>query len=180
MGSVLPDEAQTSAPSFAVWALQDAGGIVPGAPLERIQIIKGWVNENGVAETRIFDVAGTADGPPPGADCAIPIAGRPEQLCATWTDPEFSAASDAYYYVRVLEQASCRWNTLQCVERAVDCGQLDAASGTFSADSPASIWAGWEGCCDIEGEPGSFAGTPRFDVIQERAWTSPIWYEKPL
>lgn len=180
MGSVLPSDSRSIAPSFAIWALQDAGGLVPGAPLERLQIIKGWVNDAGVAETRVFDVAGASDGPPPGADCSIPSAGRPEQLCAIWTDPEFSAANDAYYYVRVLEQPSCRWNTRQCVERSVDCARLDAASGTFSADSPASIWAGWEGCCDIVGDPGSFTGSPRFDVIQERAWTSPIWYEKPL
>ncbi len=39
--------------------------------------------------------------------------------------------------------------------------------------------AGFEGCCDITGEPGSFVGSNRFDVVRERAWTSPIWYESP-
>ena len=165
---------------FAVWALQDAGGLVPGTPLERIQIIKGWVDAEGVAKTKVLDVAGKADGPPPGADCSVSTAGRPEQLCVTWADPEFSPAQDAYYYARVLEQPSCGWNTRQCVERTIDCSQLGPASGTFSAGSPAAIWSGWEGCCDIEGEPASFAGTPRFDAIQERAWTSPIWYEASL
>jgi hypothetical protein len=177
MGSVLPDAAEKQAPSFAVWALQDAGGSTPGAPLERIQLIKGWVDADGVANTKVIDVAGEADGPRPALDCSIPTEGRPEQLCVTWTDPEFDSAQDAYYYVRVLEQPTCRWNTLQCVERAVDCDQLDSASGTFSAESG---WSAWEGCCDIEGDPGSFTGTNRFDVIQERAWTSPIWYEKRL
>ncbi|MFZ1862701.1 MAG: DUF3604 domain-containing protein [Polyangiales bacterium] len=172
MGSILP--AAGGVPSLAVWALQDAGGSVPGAPLERIQIVKGWVDAQGVVQTKVFDVAGQADGPIPASDCSILAEGRPEQLCTTWTDPEFEATRDAYYYARVLEQPTCRWNTLQCVELGVDCAQLDAAAGTFSSESG---WAGWEGCCDIEGEPGSFAGTNRFDVIQERAWTSPIWYE---
>ena len=177
MGSVLPDAAEARAPSFATWALQDAGGTFPGAPLERIQVIKGWVDAEGAAKTKVFDVAGRADGPQPGTDCSISTAGRPEQLCVTWTDPEFNPAADAYYYVRVLEQPSCRWNTLQCVERSVDCDRLDATTGTFTEETG---WSGWEGCCDIEGEPGNFSGTRRFDVIQERAWTSPIWYEKPL
>jgi len=177
MGSVLPDDADGGAPSFAAWALQDAGGSVPGAPLERIQIIKGSVDAEGVAVTRVLDLAGKADDPQPAADCSITTAGRPEQLCVTWTDPEFDPAEDAYYYVRVLEQPTCRWNTLQCLERSVDCDQLDPAAGTFSEESG---WSSWEGCCDIEGEAGSFSGTNRFDVIQERAWTSPIWYEKPL
>lgn len=173
MGSVLPD-GDGAAPTFAVWALQDAGGSTPGAPLERIQIVKGWVDAEGVARTKVFDVAGRADGPPPASDCSIVTTGRPEQLCATWYDPEFEAVRDAYYYVRVLEQPTCRWNTLQCLDLGVVCDELDPATGTFSAESG---WVGWEGCCDIEGAPGSFVGTNRFDMIQERAWTSPIWYE---
>ncbi|MGD8606871.1 MAG: DUF3604 domain-containing protein [Myxococcales bacterium] len=172
MGSVLSTDG--GAPSFAVWALQDAGGNVPGAPLERIQIVKGWVNAAGEAQTKVFDVAGAADGPMPAADCSITTTARPEQLCTTWTDPEFEAGRDAYYYARVLEQPTCRWNTRQCLSMGVDCAQLSPADGTFSSDSG---WAGWEGCCDIEGAPGSFTGSHRFDVIRERAWTSPIWYE---
>ena len=178
MGSVLPEDEQDRAPSFAVWALQDAGGSVAGTPLERIQIIKGWVNDEGVSQTKVIDVAGEADSPAPRPDCSISTEGRPEQLCATWTDPEFSPRQDAYYYFRVLEQGICRWNTWECTQLVVDCGRLDPATGTFEAE--ASIWAGWEGCCDIQGEPGSFTGTRRFDTIQERAWTSPIWYETPL
>jgi hypothetical protein len=172
MGSVLPDG--DGAPSFAAWALQDPGGSTPGAPLERIQIVKGWVDAEGVAQTKVFDVAGQADGPAPESDCSIVTAGRPEQLCVTWTDPEFEAARDAYYYVRVLEQPTCRWNTLQCLELGVVCDQLDSTTGTFPAETG---WAGWEGCCDIDGEPGSFVGTNRFDLIRERAWTSPIWHQ---
>jgi len=172
MGSVLP--AGDGAPSLAAWALQDPGGSAPGAPLERIQVVKGWIDAEGVVQTKVFDVAGQADGPEPRPDCSIVTGGRPEQLCVTWTDPELEAARDAYYYVRVLEQPSCRWNTLQCLELGVACDQLDAATGTFASETG---WAGWEGCCDIEGAPGSFTGTNRFDLVQERAWTSPIWHE---
>lgn len=99
---------------------------------------------------------------------------RAETLCAVWTDPEFSLGEDAYYYARLLQQPTCRWNTHRCVEQAVDCNDLDPADGAFPAETGN---AGFEGCCDISGEPGSFGGTNRFDLIRERAWTSAIWYE---
>lgn len=176
MGSVLPTDG-SGAPSFAVMAVQDAGGANPGAPLERIQIIKGKLTASGDVETSVLTVAGAADGPPPNGDCTINTASRPETLCAVWTDPEFDGSEDAYYYARVLQQPTCRWNTFRCVDRDVDCSELDAADGTFPSESGN---AGYEGCCDITGTPDSFSGTNRFDVVRERAWTSPIWYEAPL
>ncbi len=110
----------------------------------------------------------------------------PEVQLGRWTcelgdpgceDREFDPSEDAYYYARILEQPTCRWNTRRCVTQVVNCVDLDAADGTFS---PESGNAGFEGCCDITGAPGSFAGTNRFDVIRERAWTSPIWHETSL
>ena len=172
MGSVLPSGG-AGAPSFAIWAAQDASG----APLERIQLIKGRLTEAGVVETRVFTIAGTADGPAPNGDCTINTVARPETLCAVWEDPEFDPSEDAYYYARILEQPTCRWNTRRCVTQVVNCVDLDPADGTFSTESGN---AGFEGCCDITGAPGSFAGTNRFDVIRDRAWTSPIWHETPL
>jgi hypothetical protein len=172
MGSKLPTDA-TGAPSFAVWAAQDA----LGAPLERIQIIKGKLTDSGDVETTIVTIAGAPDGPAPNDDCTINTAGRPETSCAVWTDSDFDPTEDAYYYARVLEQPTCRWNTHRCVDQAVDCGELDPADGTFPEQTGS---AGFEGCCDITGSPGSFTGTNRFDVVRERAWTSPIWYETPL
>jgi hypothetical protein len=67
-------------------------------------------------------------------------------------------------------------------------GFVFAALGVGSADSSdadgtfpeATCHAGFQGCCDISGEPDSFAGTNHFDVIRERAWTAPIWSEAPL
>ncbi|MGB9337709.1 MAG: DUF3604 domain-containing protein [Polyangiales bacterium] len=172
MGSVLP-AAGAAAPSFAVWAAQDPSG----APLERVQIIKGKLNAAGEVETKVFTVAGAADGPAPNGDCTINTVARPETLCAVWEDPEFDPSEDAYYYARVLEQPTCRWNTRRCVSQGVSCAELGAADGTFSEQSGD---AGFEGCCDITGSPGSFEGANRFDVIRERAWTSPIWHETQL
>jgi len=176
MGAVLPSGG-TGAPSFAVWAAQDAGGVNGATPLERIQIIKGKLTASGDVETVVVTIAGAKDGPAPNADCTINTAARPETLCAVWIDPDFDPSEDAYYYARILEQPTCRWNTINCLEQGVDCSALEPADGTFSADSGN---AGYEGCCDITGTPGTFAGTNRFDFIRERAWTSPIWHETPL
>ncbi len=143
-----------AAPRFAVWAQQDPGTAgAPGTPLQRIQIIKGWLDAEGVTHERVHDVAGDAAG---GASvdpqtCQIDGADF-ASLCSVWEDPEFDPGESAFYYARVLESPSCRWSTLECRAAGVDC----------SAAPP----AGFETCCD-----GSLPLT-----IQERAWTSPIWY----
>jgi hypothetical protein len=76
------------------------------------------------------------------------------QLCAVWRDKDFEADQNAFYYARVLENPTCRWSQQLCVEAGVRC------------DEPATIRTGFEGCCSADHEP----------VVQERAWTSPIWY----
>jgi hypothetical protein len=70
-----------------------------------------------------------------------------------WTDPSFDPAHPAFYYARVLEDPTCRWSHRLCLSEHVDCA-------TQASDSPLRA------CCD-----GSLP-----DTIQERAWTSPIWY----
>ncbi len=156
MGGVLPPaKGGAAAPSFAVWALRDPGSAErPGTPLERIQIVKGWVGAEGPRE-RVLDVAGTADG---GASvdlatCAPRGAGA-DQLCTVWRDPEFDPALPAFYYARVVENPTCRWSAHLCVANGVDCRD------------PARVPEGFEACC---------RENHRW-TVQERAWTSPIWY----
>ncbi len=189
MGGVLPPHADPErAPALIVWARQDplddpAFGRAQAVPLQRTDIVKGWV-ENGELKTKTFDVSSTsAPVTKPNGDCSVNVATHPERLCALWRDPEFDPSQDAYYYARAFEIPTCRYTAWQCHVRApgapVDCSKLDG-NGVFSGEW--SHWRGYEGCCAIERNADSlgFAGaspvTP-FDTVEERAWASPIWYE---
>ena len=138
-------------PEFIVWALRDMNS----APLQRIQIIKGWIDMNsGRPKEKVFDVA-CSDGlepdpitnrcPDNGArvninDCSISSNVGSSELKTVWKDPEFKVDDKAFYYVRVLENPTCRWST------------WDAIKSGFKPR---------EGL---------------HETIQERAWSSPIWY----
>jgi hypothetical protein len=149
-----PGQRAKAAPRFAIWAAQDPGGPdSPGTPLQRIQIVKGWV-EDGEPRERVIDVAGGENGA--GVDpatCRRTGSGA-ASLCSVWTDPDFDPNVPAFYYGRVLENPSCRWSQYVCNAAGVDCAAPDEAP------------AGLRGCCSDDHQP----------VIQERAWTSPIWY----
>ena len=136
------------APAFIVWAARDA----QSAPLQRLQIIKGWL-EGAETHERVFDVA-CSDGlavdptthrcPDNGAkvnlsDCAISADRGAVELKTLWRDPEFSEQQTAFYYARVLENPTCRWSTWDALR-----------AGVAPRDNLDS-------------------------VIQERAWSSPIW-----
>lgn len=150
-----PAAATATAPSFVIQAMKDAGVAgAPGTPLQRVQVVKSWL-EAGEAKTKVFEVAGD---PKNGASvdvasCATSGPGA-DTLCTVWTDPEFKADAAAVYYVRVLENPTCRWSTHQCNAAAVDCSQ------------PADVPEAFEECCDPQ--------WPK--TVQERAWSSPIWY----
>jgi hypothetical protein len=156
MGGDLPRPPSPGAPVFAAQALKDGGSRgADGIPLQRLQIIKLWV-EDGVVRERIADIAGTPDSTANvDTDTCIASTTGADDLCAVWRDPEFDAAAPAVYYGRVIEDPTCRWSTRACNEAGIRC------------DRPATVRRGWEDCCD--------PAYPR--TIQERAWTSPIWYK---
>ena len=163
MGGVLPAPA-SDAPTFVVSALADPGAPSVGAsaadpstPLQRIQIVKGWMDGDEY-RVEVFDVAGdVAAGTDPGVDLATcePMDEGASSLCSTWTDPDFDVNQRAFYYARVIEIPTCRWTTHQCSRAGVDC------------DDPDTVTPDWRSCCDDRFEP----------TIQERAWSSPIWHQ---
>ncbi len=151
MGTDLPARpAAASAPTFSVSALADPGTrVTPSVPLERIQIVKGWLDAQGAANIKVFDIAGGDDGSSVDlATCDRDSRGTSE-LCSVWTDPEFDPALPAFYYARVVENPTCRWSWWACLDIP-------------EADRP-------ESCSDDTIEKS----------IKERAWTSPIWYQPP-
>jgi hypothetical protein len=115
--------------------------------LQRAQIIKGWLGEDGQFHQKVHDIAGSADN---GADVDLatctPRGPGAASLCGVWQDPEFDLDQDAVYYARIVENPSCRWSTRLC---------LSLPAG----ERP-------DGCLTDQ--------LPK--TIQERAWTSPIWY----
>src|SRR6185503_18282572 len=141
----------------------------PGVPLQRLQIVKLWV-EDGVAREAVIDIAGDPKNgasvdpdscEPKAASFAQrgeaerrPSGGGAAQLCATWRDPDFDSSAPALYYARVVQNPTCRWSAYACNAAGVRC------------DDSSTIRTGYEACCD--------AAYPR--PIQERAWTSPVWY----
>ena len=159
MGGLLPGAPRAgAAPRFAIHALRDPGTDArPGTALQRVQIVKLWV-AGGTVHERVLDVAGDAGN---GADVDLttctPRGSGADSLCTVWQDPEFDPEAPALWYVRVLENPTCRWHTHACLAAGVSC------------DAPGGPPEGFAGCCD--------AAIPR--TIQERAWTSPIWYTPP-
>jgi hypothetical protein len=150
MGGTLIGAPSGGAPSFLIRALRDPDG----ANLDRVQIIKGWLDGKGELHERIYDVA-VSDGRPVGADgrCKEPVGNTVDiptatytntigdaVLAAHWVDPAFDPRENAFYYVRVLEIPTPRWTT------------FDAAF--FGIPLPDTVPA----------------------TIQDRAYTSPIWY----
>jgi hypothetical protein len=118
-----------------------------GNLLQHIQVIKGWIDKAGRTHQAVFNIAGD---PTNGASVdtrTCEVSGQGySQLCAVWQDPDFKPDQAAVYYSRVLENPSCRWSTY-------DCNALPETERPASCSDPA---------------------VPQ--TIQERAWTSPIWY----
>jgi hypothetical protein len=137
------------APNFMVYALRDP----VGANLDRIQIVKGWIDRKGKTHEKVYDVAWSgkrvagADGKLPGVGNTVDVANAnwtntigAAELATVWTDPDFDTSQQAFYYARVIEIPTPRWSTYDAFR--------------YGVDLP-------------EGAPSS---------TQERAYTSPIWY----
>jgi len=149
MGGDLSKAPNGKPPTFLVAALKDS----IGANLDRIQIVKGWMNARGELQEKVYDVAWGgerkpgADGKLPAVGSTVDVAnatwtntiGAPE-LIAVWKDPAFNKAERAFYYLRVLEIPTPRWT-------AYDAKRF--------GNQPL---------------PGTRM------TLQERAYTSPIWY----
>jgi hypothetical protein len=166
-----------SAPRFLISAQKDPGTRTsPGTDLQRVQVIKGWVDADGKTREEVFDIAGSADN---GAGIDPQTCGRVgrgmQQSCIIWQDPHFDAAEDSFYYVRVLENPTCRWSTLQCQAAGVnpfsDACDSQAERATAKAHELGASGDVFGRCCTNPDEHAFYS-----PVIQERAWSSPIWY----
>ena len=150
MGSDLAAPAPgAGAPRFLVYAQRDP----MGANLDRVQVIKGWLDARGKPREKVYDVA-WSDGRKPGANGKLPAVGDTVDLAipswtntigaaelgSVWTDPEFDPKLRAFYYARVIEIPTPRWTAYDRVK--------------FKLDLPAEVPL----------------------KTQERAYTSPIWY----
>ncbi len=158
MGADLPHRPESEgaflAPVFVVSALQDPGTERrPGTALQRIQIVKGWT-QDGTTHEKVYEVAGGPNEASVDLDSCTPTGAGARGLCEVWRDPDFDAGERAFYYARILENPTCRWQQHLCVEAGVDCSD------------PETVGRGYQLCCD--------SSVPR--TVQERAWTSPIWY----
>ncbi len=151
MGGTLGKRPPGGAPRFLVLVWKDP----LGANLDRVQIIKAWVDGAGASQETIYDVAASGGRRPHPATHRVPAVGNTvnvatasytntigaAQLEAVWTDPDFDPSAEAFYYVRVLEIPTPRWST------------YDARDLGVAAPAPTSL--------------------------QERAITSAIWYQPP-
>jgi hypothetical protein len=150
MGSdlrTMPEDAK--APNFMVYALRDP----VGANLDRIQIVKGWLDKKGNTHEKVYDVAWSdgrsvdANGKLPAVGSTVDVANAnwkntigESELATVWTDPSFDPKQRAFYYTRVIEIPTPRWSTYDALRFGIE----------LPKDAPTST--------------------------QERAYTSPIWY----
>jgi len=195
MGGTLASAPDSVSPMFVVSARQDP----IGAPLQRIQIVKGWL-EGEDYQVQVYDIAGDANN---GASVDLGTCERQGEgfgdLCSVWQDPDFDPSQRAYYYARVLENPSCRWTTWQCSTAEYDCNDWNfevckalkddqnGAQSNYTCDCCDPATGLNEGFCEsvdcsdpgLLSEPEERCCHQVEPSIQERAWTSPIWYQPP-
>jgi hypothetical protein len=137
------------APTFMVFALRDS----VGANLDRIQIVKGWMDKNGDTHEKVYDVSWSGDRKPDAKGKLPPVGNTVDlaaanwtntigasELASVWSDPDFDHKEKAFYYARVIEIPTPRWIVYDKVR--------------LGAELPKDAEL----------------------THQERAYTSPIWY----
>ena len=151
MGGVLqPDASAETSPGFFVWTTRDP----IDAPLQRVQMVKGWIDAEGETHEAVVDIA-CSDGLTPNPEtgrcpdngasvdldtCKFSQGSGADELKTVWYDPQYDADQGAFYYVRVLMNPTCRWSSYDAIRLG---------------EKP----------------------DPRVPAtIQERAWSSPIWH----
>ena len=158
MGGVLSAKQLPSpdqSPIFLVHAVKDAGTeSFTGTSLQRIQIVKAWLDSDGQTHEYVYDVqmAEDSDKASVNTDTCERTGEGASEMCVVWTDHSFDSKEHAWYYARAVENPSCRWSQYACNAVGVDCSNIEALPPKFAP------------CC---------AGP---NTIQERAWSSPIWY----
>jgi hypothetical protein len=148
-GKLTKKPMNAKAPTFMVFALRDP----IGANLDRIQIIKGWLDDKGKTHEKVYDVAWSGERkldvngklPPVGNTVDVKNANwtntiGASELATVWTDPNFDSKQKAFYYARVIEIPTPRWTTYDAFRYSV----------ALPKDAPTTT--------------------------RERAYTSPIWY----
>jgi hypothetical protein len=149
MGGDLTPAPERRAPTFMVYALRDP----VGANLDRIQIVKGWLDAAGKSHEKVYDVAWSGERGPDSNGKLVPVGNTVDVTSASWTnsigaselgtvwvDPDFDAGERAFYYARVLEIPTPPWYAYDAFRFGIE----------LPKDAPTSQ--------------------------QERAYTSPIWY----
>jgi len=149
MGGNLSDAPEGTEPTFLIAALRDPDG----ANLDRVQIVKGWLDTDGGVHERVYDVAVSDDREIQDGQVTSDVGSTVNletasytntigevALTAGWTDPEFDSGLSAFYYARVIEIPTPRWTAYDVVR--------------LGSEMPKEARM----------------------VLQERAYTSPIWY----
>ncbi len=150
MGGTMLPMSTGEAPQFAIVAVKDPHE----ANLDRVQVVKGWIDANGVAREKVFNVAWSG-GRTLRADGSLPDVGNTvdlttarytntigaAELSTLWRDPEFDANQPAFYYVRAIQIPTPRQHVFDALAMGVDPTTLDLPT-----------------------------------TIRERAWSSPVWY----
>lgn len=170
MGGDLPPRPQKPrrAPTFIAAAWMDD---YIGTPLQQVQIVKGWV-EGRTTKEQVYTVAGNPNNHATVDEQCNRVGEGAGALCAVWQDPDFNPRQSAFYYVRVLENPVCRYSTLVC-QKDYGINPLKSPENCQKqlANASAQVQAAAAMCCSNQ------TTNPIVQpVIQERAWTSPIWY----